>query len=368
MNTNQIFAVVNDITAQALGSSALAAVDTSTFVSLGNVVLSSATNTEAWINAFAQRIFATIFSERAYKNKLSDLILTESEYGAILQKIKISMPAATADPAWDLIDGQSIDMFKVHKENVSQKLFVQRSPYLLEQTFPLFQLKEAFLSPEAMGRYLAAKTLELRNKIEVISEGMGRTVLASSAALNIGTAREVNLRTLYNTAAGASLADVDACMMSAGFLRYAVRVINNYSNYLADMSTLYNSEGAERHTPKELQKLHIVSDFDEAMRTEMQYAAYNRSDVEIGTHVALGYWQNPADRFGIDIDFEGTNYSYTGVVGILADREAMGVYHNMEYVLTSPVNSTGAYYNTSYHMRRQWLIDLSENQIVFTCR
>lgn len=367
MTTNQIYTVVNEITAQALGSNAMAAVDTSTFISLGNAVLSSSSNTESWLNTLAQRIFRTIVSERAYRNKLADMILTQDEFGAILQKIKISMPTTYADPAWELTDGQSVDMFKVHKESVDQKLFVQRSPYLLEVTYPLFQLREAFLSEAEMGRYLAAKTQEVRNKIETISEGMAKTALATAAALAAGTSREVNLLAAYNQLTGVPITFDDA-MHNEAFLRYAAQRINSYSDYLTEMSTLYNAGGLERHTPKELQRLYMVSDFDQAMKAQMQYAAFNPSMVEIGKHEGVGFWQSPSDRFAVNVTFNGTSYDVDGVLGILFDRDALGVYHDMEMVLTTPVNATGAYYNTDYHMRRQWLIDQGENIIIFTAR
>ena len=367
MTTNQIYSVVNEITAQALGSNAMAAVDTSTFISLGNAVLSSSSNTESWLNTLAQRIFRTIVSERAYRNKLADMILTQDEFGAILQKIKISMPATYADPAWELTAGQSVDMYTVRKESVDQKLFVQRSPYLLEVTYPLFQLKEAFLSEAEMGRYIAAKTQEVRNKIETISEGMAKTTLATAAALAAGTSREVNLLQEYNTLTGVTITFDDA-MHDEAFLRYAAQRINSYSDYLTEMSTLYNAGGLERHTPKDLQRLYMISDFDQAMKAQMQYAAFNPSMVEIGKHEGVGFWQSPTDRFAVDVTFNNTEYEVEGLLGILFDRDALGVYHDMEMVLTTPVNSKGAYYNTHYHMRRQWLIDQGENIIIFTAR
>ena len=48
MTTEQIYTVVNGAAAQALGTGAIAAVDTASFVSLGNSVLSSSVNTEAF--------------------------------------------------------------------------------------------------------------------------------------------------------------------------------------------------------------------------------------------------------------------------------------------------------------------------------
>lgn len=48
MDTNQVYAIVNGVVSQALGSKALTAVDASGLVSLGNAVISSQSNTEAF--------------------------------------------------------------------------------------------------------------------------------------------------------------------------------------------------------------------------------------------------------------------------------------------------------------------------------
>ena len=134
MNTEQIYSVVNGAAQQALGQTAIAAIDTASFVSLGNTVLSSQTNTEAFMNALCQRIGKTIISFREYRNKFRDMVLDDFEYGAILQKLKTSMPEAEEDESYDLVDGQSVDIchsyrFTLNRESPQAgKKAVRRSP------------------------------------------------------------------------------------------------------------------------------------------------------------------------------------------------------------------------------------------------
>ena len=61
MNTNQIYDIVNSTVSQAIGETALTVVDTQGLISVGDVVLSSSTNTEAFLNTLAQRIGRTIY-------------------------------------------------------------------------------------------------------------------------------------------------------------------------------------------------------------------------------------------------------------------------------------------------------------------
>ena len=109
MTTDQIYSLVNSAAEQSIGSVGVSVMDTSTLVSLGNTILSSSVNTEAFLNTLAQRIGRTILRYRDYRNKLRDMVVNDFEYGAILQKIKVVMPEAVADPAYSLTDGQSVD-------------------------------------------------------------------------------------------------------------------------------------------------------------------------------------------------------------------------------------------------------------------
>ena len=107
MTTQQIYTLVNTVNSQAFGHSALVVSDTSSLISLGNTVLSSSTNTEAFLNTLAQRIGRTILRYREYRNKLGDMVLNDFEYGAILQKINkkpysICFLTARTLPHWPL--------------------------------------------------------------------------------------------------------------------------------------------------------------------------------------------------------------------------------------------------------------------------
>lgn len=370
MDTNQVYAIVNGVAAQALGDSTLAALDTAGLVQLGTAVLSSQSNTEAFLNTLVQRIGRTIISYRKYTNKLGDMVLTDFEWGAILQKIKVKMPAVVEDDAYDLTDGQSVDHYIVSKPQATQKLFVARNPYSLYVTISRKLLKEAFLSESAMAGFLAAVFGEVQNKIELSYENLGRLCIANYIAEIAGTAREVKLLTLYqglNT--GASGLTADNALLDNGFLRYAAGVMKLYSKRFTDMSVLYNDGSETRHTPVQDQRFRILSDFETAMETQVEYAAFHEKFVSLrGTYTTINFWQSAqtpgsilVNRASDDAETEVEN-----IVGILHDRDAMGLYKEEEDVLTTPVNARGMYYNTFWHLMRNYLNDLSENCIIFT--
>ena len=235
MDTNQIYELVNDVNEQAFGQTALAVTDLQGLVALGDLVFTSAQNTEAWLNTLMQRIGRTIVSFRMYRNKLSDMVLTDFEWGAILQKIRVEMPEAEEDESWDIQQGQTYDHYEVNKLPVTQKLFVTRTPYQFHITVPRYQLREAFLSESAMGAFLSAQFGQVRNKIETTLENLGRATLAAGVVMS-GT-REIKLLTEYNGITSETLTP-QASLLDESFLRFAVRRMKEAMDSMTDMSVL----------------------------------------------------------------------------------------------------------------------------------
>lgn len=368
MTTEQIYTVVNSAATQALGTGAIAAIDTASFVSLGNAVLSSATNTEAFLNTLAQRIGRTIISYRKYRNKMANLMLSDFEYGAILQKIKIAMPTAEEDESYDLVDGQSVDHYKISKPQVTQKLFVTRSPFQFKITIQRVHLKEAFTNETAMGGFIAAVFGEVQNAIEFALENLGRGCYANYIAEVGGTAREIKLVTEFNTLTGGSVTAANA-LANKDFLNYAFRRINEHIDYFQDMSTLFNDGTATRHTPKADLRIKLLSPFVRAAETVTQYAAFHDTLVDVdGVYDAVSYWQSAQNRSQIKVQRSSDDAETTvsNIIGVMHDRDALGIYQMSEEIATTPLNASGLYYNQVYHLRELWMNDLSENFIIFT--
>ena len=367
MTTEQIYTLVNGVNSQAFGDTALAVVDSASLVSLGNVVLSSTTNTESFLNTLVQRIGRTIVSFRAYRNKFADMVRDDFEWGAILQKIRVHMPDAQADPAYSLTDGQSVDPWTVYKPDVEQKLFVTRTPFMFPVTIARDQLKEAFTGDAAMGAFIAAIFGQVRNALEVSLENLGRVAIANMIAET--GAREIKLVTDFNTETGGSVTAANA-MQNDAFLRYAVSRIKSASDYMTDMSTLYNDGSIETFTPRENQRLKVLSEFERRLETVVQYSAFNEELVRLDAFQMVNFWQSnqsgTRDSVKVTRASDDAETTVDNIVAVLFDVDALGMYRKDEDVLTTPVNAKGLYYNTFYHLKQLWFNDLSENFVFFT--
>ena len=101
----------------------------------------------------------------------------------------------------------------------------------------------------------------------------------------------------------------------------------------------------------------------------VQYAAFNEELVSVDkTYEKIAFWQaaqNPA-AISVDRASDGTATAVNNIIGIVHDRDALGMYRRDEEVLTTPVNAAGMYYNQFWHERQLWFNDLSENFVYFT--
>lgn len=366
MAVKQIYDIVNSVNKQTMGLTELTVVDEQGLISLGQTVLTTNGLADTWLNSLAQRIGKTIISFREYKSKYSDMVLDSMQWGNIVQKIKVSMPEATKDESYNLIDGQSVDMYKVANPKVQQSFFTSETPYQFYVTVKRTQLKEAFTSEASMNGFIGAIYGEVQNAIEVSLESLARNCINNFIGEKINNTKQINLLDMYNTETSNTLT-VNTCLHNKEFLAYCVSRINLYSKYMENMSTAYNDGTQTRHTPKSLQHLRVLEDFESRLETVVQYQAFRDNYVKLNNYHTTSFWQsvNKPSEINVKISSDGTAVTCSGILAVLYDRDALGLYKKDSWNSTTPFNSAGGYYNTYYHHKELYFNDLSENFVVF---
>ena len=374
MNTNQIYELVNDVAQQTMGEAALTASDTASLVAMGNAILSSSTNTEAFIDTLVQRIGKTMISYRPYKSQLGLMAVSDMTMGAIMQKIKVKMPTAVEDVTTQLIDGQSIDQYIVSKPKVTQKLFVKRTPYTFYVTIRKKWLREAFTSEVAMGAFISAIYGEIENALELSQENLARLCMANfMASISESTNRVINLVTEYNALVLTSeQVTATNAMVNEAFLRFALGRMNNISKKMKTMSVLYNDGSETRHSPEGDQRFVSLVDFQTALETQVQWAAFHEQYVKKQNGIEVPYWQAAQSPMNINLVIEGDDpgqeesITLSNIVAFIHDRDALGTYRKEVEVATTPLNARGLYTNQFWHMNDLYFNDVSENGVIFT--
>lgn len=369
MEELQIYDVVNDLAKQSLGSIAIKVTSTQGLVALGNTILESDTHTSDFLNTLARRIGKVIISARAYRSQFNGLVKDKFEWGSIVQKIKVGMPIAETDESYGLLDGGTVDHYVISLPKVEENaLFLTDTPYQFKITIQRVHLKTAFLSAEGMGAFLDAIFTEMTNAIELSLENLGRVTLSNFMA-EVSGARVVNLVTEYNAIVDTSKQVTSAtALVDESFLRYAIGRMKLISKRMRGMTTQFNNGTATRHTPLEMQKLYVLADFETALETQVEYMAFNRQYVDLGTFEEVSYWQAIKSPSSIDIARASDNsrVQLSNIVGALFDKDALGMYNEEHITSTTPMNSAGLYYNQYHHLKQMWFNDLSENFVMFT--
>lgn len=380
LTATQIYSIVNEVAKQAMGSSAIAVVDNTGLVALGNTVLGSDTTKNNFINALTDRIGRTIVSFRAYNSHFPDFERDSIEWGNILQKIKIAMPEAEEDQSYNLKNGTSVDMYKINKSKVNQLLFTTETPWQTHITVHLDALEKAFVDSNAMGAFISSMFGEVQNRIELAMENLSIDCVNNYMAEIIkgkesSPTRVINLVTEYKDKTGVDhTTEPLTALDDEDFLKYVVRRINSLSTTMEYMTTgLFNTpqgdEGAyTRHTPKSEQRMLLFIDLVNSLKTNINSKAFNMEQVAIDIPFkTVPFWQSLQTPAGINIKpaSGGDAIVQSEVMGILYDREAMGTFKKKYTSLTTPINAAGKYYNVFYHMITMYFNDLTENAVVF---
>lgn len=392
LTATQIYNIVNEVAAQAMGSKTMAVVNNAGLVALGNTVLGSNETKNNFINALTDRIGRTIVSFRAYHSHFPDFERDSIEWGNILQKLKVAMPVAESDDSFNLADGKSVDQYKINKPKVNQLLFTNETPWQTHITVHLDELEKAFVDSSAMGAFISGMFGEVQNRIELAMENLSIDCVNNYMAEMIKRkvqrpSRVINLVTEYNAQMGLTstnaLKPQDA-LNTPAFLEYVVRRINTISSTMEYMTSgMFNDTAYaggdtqnaiySRHTPKSEQRMMLFIDLVNSLKTNVNSKAFNMDQVAIDIpFITVPFWQSLKTPDGINIQpASGSTGEGTGavvqsnVMGILFDREAMGTFKNKYTSLTSPINAAGKYYNVFYHMITMYYNDLTENAVVF---
>ena len=115
-----------------------------------------------------------------------------------------------------------------------------------------------------------------------------------------------------------------------------------------------------RHTPKEKQKLVLISQILRKAEAQVYSTIFNPERLEelgVGQLTTVNFWQSANDPYSIHVKPNildvatgasknaETEVELDYVLGILFDEEACGVMPQFDYASTTPFNSAGGYYN-----------------------
>lgn len=371
MTVKQIYQLLNDTAQQTFGSQAVATLDLQDMVSLRKTVFSA--GADAFLNTLVDRIGKTVLRTLDFTSTFPKLLRNEFEFGAVLQKINIAPIMAQAQEAWNVGQGGfTPNLYKIDKATVAQTFFQDAQTYELDITIPDTLFKSAFTSAEAMGAFITGIFDTMTTSLNMHIENQTRIailgLLGEKIHANNGI---VDLLSLYNQVATTPITTADAAMVSVDFLNFAGKIMRNYIKYMGKPSVLYNTAGMVRATARDNMHVMLLTEFTSAYATYVRSELFNPQELPYFTEVE--YWQgtgatapNFADCSSIDVEIpsDGTKVTQAGIVGVFADREAIGVGLYDHFTATDR-NNRNRYTNYTEGVTSQWYVDDSESAVIF---
>lgn len=377
---------MNSVSKEVLGKTDLVKEDLTGIVDMGTEVFNQ-NAIDNYVKSLVNHIGKVVFVNRPYSGKVPSVLMDAWEFGSVMEKISSDIPQAEENDTWNLADGQEYKQDVFHKPTVTAKFFNSKVTFEVPVSITERQVKESFSSAAQLNGFLSmiynavdksmtikTDALIMRTINNMIAETLdadktafgGTTVDYSSAS----TVRCVNLLKLYNTAKGAKLTAATA-ILDPDFIRYAAYQMGLYADRLGSISTLFNVGGKERFTPKDALHTVLLSDFAKAAQAYLYADTYHNEQVLLPQAETVPSWQ----ATGKDYDFanvskidvksaSGAAISIGGVLGVMFDRDALGV-TNSDKRVTTNYNAKAEFFNNYYKFDAAYFNDTNENFVVF---
>lgn len=388
MKVTQLFELVNIATKETLGTETVVNEDLSNVVDIGKEIINT-DNVDNYVKKLVNHIGKVVFVNRAYKGGVPSVFMDSWEYGSILEKISADLPQATENETWELENGKDYSPDVFYKPSVSAKFFNSLVTFEIPLSFTEKQVKESFSSKEQLNGFISMLQTSVENAITIkfdslimrtinnmIAETLANDLDADKdGTLNFtnGTLRAVNLLQGFN--ANRAVADkvtVANAFSNADFIKYATYQIGLVSERMARMSTLFNVGGKERFTPKDYQRIVMLSDFLASSEIYLLADTQNADKAKLPQNIdTVPYWQGSGKAYSYDdvsrINVKtasGQTVNVTGVIGCIFDKDALGV-TNLDRRVTTNYNPKAEFYTNFYKFDAGFFNDLNENFVVF---
>lgn len=397
MIPTDVYTIVNAAAQQIFGAqTTLQAVDTSSFVTVGEALLKS--GYENTLNALSTQVIRTLVAIRPYSARYGLIERTEQEFGMITRKISYFYRGNEAEGSWNtdinaeqIKDGQSIDHYTINKQYPLEVQFYGMK--VLEKSYTRFkyQLKQAFRSEQEFSAFYYGLAVEINNEIELNKEAENQLQILNhiGAVYNTGKpGMKVNLTEAFNKEFGTTYKSNELRTVHLKeFLAFMVARIKADSDMMERNTELFhltpvkNDDSGQpmhllRHTPKSMQRLMMLREFWYKAESYVMPEIFNDRYLKLDQYEGVDFWQSPVDKGGVKVtpnqlnvtsgaSEKGKAVTIPYVVGLLYDYDALATAYHVEDVDTTPLNAKGEYYNTFYHWAKDYQDDLTENSILY---
>lgn len=385
MNVKQIATIMNDVTGTILGKNNVVSEDLSNIVDVGKEILDTG-SVDNYVRTLVDRIGKVVFVNKAYKGSAPSVMMDGWEYGSILEKISCELPTAEENESWNLQDGHEYKQDIFHAPKVSAKFFNKKVTFEVDMSFTEMQVKESLGSAEELNGFMSmlvnaidkSMTIKMDSLImRTINNMTAETVRNSLTAdaqngySNVTSTKAVNLLKLFNDKFGQTLT-AEKAITSPEFIRFASLTMSLYRDRMSKISTLFNVGKKERFTAPDALHTILLSDFESAANVYLQSGTFHNELTAMPSAETVPYWQgsgmaydfSSVSSIDVKVGDKATAVKLSGILGVMFDRDALGV-TNMSRRVTTNYNAKAEFFNNFFKFDAGYFNDLNENFVVF---
>lgn len=385
MNFNQLATVLNSIVSQATGKAQITPTNESEFISVAKVGLE--VGYDPLLNAVSQVLTKTLFSIRPYSRKFAGINVDNAQYGNHVRKINFADSDWETDERHSLVDGESVDQWKVKKPKVLQTNFYGENVYQRHVTIFKDQLDVAFSSSAEFGRFIAGVMQNISDQIEQAHEATARAIVTNFIAGKAASDSDnvIYLLDVYEDETGIALTpdEVKDPDNFPAFAKWLKGYLTTLSSLLTERTARYHKnftidseeKTIMRHTPYADQKAYLYTAIIDQIDSSVISDVYNKENMKLIDHEKVNFWQSIDTPQGIQVtpgynDTDGSlvenpsSVTLSNVFGLIFDREALGYTIVNMWSQSTPMNAAGGYYNVYWHFTDRFWNDFTENGVV----
>ena len=378
MEVKQIHEFLSTVYGEVTGKTDVVKEDLSNIVDVGKELLSQ-NNREPYVNSLLNLIGRWVFVDRPYEGQAPNILRDSWEWGSIMSKSRTKDLEPTNNPTWDLTPGESVDQFVYNPPTVQTTLYNTMNTWEIDVSFVDRQLRQSMDSAAMLDRFLGMiQTQTTNTEVTYLDELIMRcynNLIGHRLARNVGV---VDVLASYNAISGKDPITAEEAPYNVDFLRHLAFTILIYKNRMRKKTQNFGDldDGYTTFTPGKFAHLVLLDVFSEAMKIYLQSDTYHDEMLKIGAYDMISNWQGTGtgaeyrlpDISGIDIKVSGlttgSDVSRHGIIGILHDRDALGIINEDRRVEVAR-NSRGEYWNNFYKVDTREFNDVAENAIVF---
>lgn len=384
MDVKQIYTLINSVSNEVLGKTDIVSEDLTGIVDLGTEIFNSSA-VDNYVKSLVNHIGKVIFVNRPYSGKVPSVLMDAWEFGSVLEKISAEAPDAQENDTWNLTDGETYTQDIFYKPTVTAKFYNSKVTFEVPVSITERQVKESFSSAAQLNGFISMifaaveKSMTIKADalvMRTINNMIAETLIADADSFTdsdystASTVRCVNLLKLYNDKFGTSLT-LETAITTPEFIRFASYTMGVYADRMQSISSLFNVGGKARFTPADALHTVLLTDFAKAAQTYLYGDTYHSENVLLPKAETIPAWQGTGTGYSLsDVSTinvtasSGTAVSISGVLGVMFDRDALGV-SNLDRRVTTNYNAKAEFFNNYYKFDCGYFNDTNENFVLF---